>query len=529
MQSPPNPEESGKPADATDAPDLSQPAENNEGYLVARRLGIHTYQEPIAYMRADSHVCRAEGFEAQSRVSLSSGGRSTVATLNIVTEDFLSHAEIGLSEAAWRALGCGEGDSVVVNHARPAESMSYVRGKLYGKRFNEHTAEAVIRDVTHGIYSDIQLSAFLTACAGSRLSTDEIIALTRAMVVAGETLSWPSRPIMDKHCVGGLPGNRTTPLVVAIVAAAGLAMPKTSSRAITSPAGTADTMETLAPVNLSMAQLRDVVDREGGCIAWGGSVSLSPADDILIRVERALDLDSEGQLVASVISKKVAAGSSHVLLDVPVGLTAKVRSEEYAQRLTEQLKATGEALGLRIRCHLSDGSQPIGQGIGPALEARDVLQVFQCEPQAPADLRKHALILAGLLLEMGGKAPDGKGFDKAAEILESGLAWRKFQAICEAQGGMRTPPSAAFQHPVCASRAGIVSYINNRFVSRLAKLAGAPADPAAGLDFHVKLGQKVEPDTPLFTIHAESQGELAYALDFLNTHPEAVRIEEEGL
>src|SRR5690606_33271524 len=166
-------------------------------------------------------------------------------------------------------------------------------------------------------------------------------------------------PVMDKHCVGGLPGNRTTPIVVAIVTACGLVMPKTSSRAITSPAGTADTMEVMAPVELNLTQMRRVVEQEGGCIAWGGSVSLSPADDVLIRVERALDLDSEGQMVASVLSKKVAAGSSHVLLDIPVGATAKVRSHAFGERLAEQLISTGTQLGLQVQTLLSDGSQPV--------------------------------------------------------------------------------------------------------------------------------------------------------------------------
>jgi Thymidine phosphorylase len=153
---------------------------------------------------------------------------------------------------------------------------------------------------------------------------------------------------MDKHSVGGLPGNRTTLLIVPIVAAAGVTMPKTSSRAITSPAGTADTMETLAPVELGQAELRRVVEQEGGCIAWGGAARLSPADDVLIRVERPLDLDSTGQLVASVLSKKAAAGASHVLIDLPVGPTAKIRSVAEAQRLSEHLRHVGEAVGLRV-------------------------------------------------------------------------------------------------------------------------------------------------------------------------------------
>ncbi|MCP5163423.1 MAG: thymidine phosphorylase family protein [Hahellaceae bacterium] len=492
-------------------------------------MHIDTHQEAVIYMREDCYVCRAEGFDAHSRVRISTHSASIIATVNVVSSDLISHQEAGLSESAWKLLQASEGEKAWFAHAAPADSMSAVRGKIYGTPFTNDSASQIITDVTLGRYSDIQLAAFVTACAGSRLDKYEVTALTRAMVAAGSNLDWGREKVMDKHCVGGLPGNRTTPIIVAIVSAAGLIMPKTSSRAITSPAGTADTMETLAPVALSLEKMRSVVEKEGGCIAWGGSVSLSPADDILIRVERALDLDSEGQLVASVISKKVAAGSTHVLIDLPVGLTAKVRSIEFADKLSEMLRYTGTSLGLQIETYYSDGQQPVGQGIGPALEARDILSVLQNKVDAPTDLRERALTLAGKLLEMGGAAPAGEGDAIAESILLSGQAWQKFQAICEAQGGMRSPPVAPFTHIVSSQRSGIISYINNRFVAKLAKLAGAPAAPAAGLDFHIRLGQKVCLGCPLFTIHAETRGELAYAIDFLKAHPDAVRIEDENL
>lgn len=497
-------------------------------FLYLTRLGIDTHQEPVVYMRENCHVCRAEGFTAQGRVLVSVNGRSAICTLDVVTGDFLSHQKAGLSETAWRLLHPEEGDRATFRHAPPVESMSHVRGKLYGKAITDDAAHAIIKDIGEGHYSDIQLSAYVAACAANNLSVEETINITRAMVDAGQRFDWGKDTIvLDKHCVGGLPGNRTTPIVVAIVAANGLMMPKTSSRAITSPAGTADTMETLAPVTLSFERMRQVVEQEGACLAWGGSVSLSPTDDIIIRVERALDLDSEGQLVASVISKKVAAGSTHVLIDIPVGPTAKVRSPELAVHLSEALVATGEALGLKVQTVISDGNQPVGRGIGPALEARDVLAVLQGEAAAPQDLRDRALKLAAALLELGGACEHREGLELATNTLDSGAAWKKFQAVCEAQGGLRKPPESKFRHVIKASRAGVVAVINNRVVSRLASLAGAPNAPSAGLELHVTLGDLVEPGQPLMTLHSEAAGELAYALDFHDAHPDILRIEEE--
>lgn len=503
--------------------------DRNLNYLHLRRMHIDTHQEPVVYMRQDCHVCRSEGFYAHTRVLISTETDQIIATVNVITNGSLSHQEAGLSESAWARLKAKPGERASFHHAQPAESMANVRAKIYGHVFTDSICENIISDITKGYYSDIQLSAFVTACSGNRLNQQEVLSLTKAMIHAGSQLDWGVEKVMDKHCVGGLPGNRTTPIVVAIVTAAGLIMPKTSSRAITSPAGTADTMETLAPVNLSIAQMRQVVEQQGGCIAWGGSVSLSPADDILIQVERALDLDSEGQLVASVLSKKIAAGSTHVLIDLPVGITAKVRNQDYAHILAKHLQKTGEQLNLQVLPVFSDGQQPVGRGIGPALEARDILAVFQNQADAPEDLKHRALVLAGKILEMGGVAAPDRGFHQAEDLLTSGVAWQKFQAICEAQGGMRTPAIAPFKHTVLAPKSGMITFINNRFVSKLAKLAGAPSAATAGLDFYVKLGQNIQSGEPLFDIHAETKGELTYALEFLSTHLDAIRIEEEVL
>jgi thymidine phosphorylase len=493
--------------------------------LRLKRLGIDTYQEPVIYMRSDCHVCRAEGFEAQSRVQVALNNHSIIATLNVVTGELLAPDEAGLSEAAWRLLGAGAGDAVALSHPPVLDSLSRVRAKVYGERLGDADMHAIVRDVAAGRYADIHLSAFIAACAGDRLDLAETVALTRAMIVAGERLVWGRVPVVDKHCVGGLPGNRTTLIVVPIVAAFGLTMPKTSSRAITSPAGTADVMETLSGVELDVPAMRRVVEREGGCIVWGGAMRLSPADDILIRVERPLDLDSEGQLVASILSKKAAAGSSHVVIDIPVGETAKVRSREAAQALSHRLVENGRAIGLTVQTVVTDGSQPVGRGIGPALEARDVLAVLRREVGAPVDLREHALRLAGAVLEFAPGVAPSEGVRLARDILDDGRAWNKFEAICAAQGGLRAPPVAAHTHAVTAARRGRVMAIDNRRLARVAKLAGAPRAPAAGLDLYVPIGTHVEQGQPLFTVHAEAPGELAYALDYIAAQPGIVHVE----
>jgi thymidine phosphorylase len=491
----------------------------------AHRIGLYAQHEAIVLMRRDCHVCRSEGLSSRAQVVLSAGGQEVYATLYQMDDGHLEIDQAGLSEEAWRLLKVAEGDAVGVRHAPALESMSSVRRRIYGSRLDAPAIEAVVRDVAAGRYTDIHLAAFLTASSAMPLDQAETVALTKAMVDVGERLSWKADVVADKHCIGGLPGNRTTPIVVAILAACGLTTPKTSSRAITSPVGTADTMETLAPVDLDLPTMRRVVEAEGGCIVWGGAVNLSPADDVFIRVERVLDVDTEGQLVASVLSKKIAAGSNHLVLDLPVGPTAKVRSEDAAHRLAHRLTEVAARFGVKARCVLTDGSQPVGRGIGPALEARDVLSVLQNAADAPQDLRARACLLAGAALELSGVAKAGEGEGLALATLSDGRAWAKFQRICEAQGGLRTPPDSTVQSPILATRAGRVVHINNRQIATLAKLAGAPDRKAAGLKLEVRLGDEVAAGQPLMTLHAESHGELAYALEYAAAHADLVEIE----
>jgi thymidine phosphorylase len=494
--------------------------------LRARRIGIDTQHEAVVLMHKECSVCRSEGFTAHTRILLRAGERHVIATLYQVTSGLVAPDEAALSESAWVRLGLEDGATISVSHPDSLESMGHVRSRIHGRALPDAALQAIVADVTDGRYSDIELSSFVTACATRPLDEREVLALTRAMVDVGDRLSWGGGTVVDKHSIGGLPGNRTTPIIVPIIAALGLTMPKTSSRAITSPAGTADTMETMAPVDLDIADIHRVVDREGGCIAWGGAVRLSPADDIIIRIERALDIDTEGQMIASVLSKKIAAGSTHLVLDVPVGATAKVRSRAAADDLSAGLQNIAAAFGMKTRVMIGDGAQPIGRGIGPALEARDVLAVLQGRKDAPEDLKARAIALAGALLELGGAAAAGQGEALAAQALADGRAWAKFQRICEAQGGMREPPVSAHRHPLLADHPGRVAEIDNRKISKLAKLAGAPEAKAAGIELHVRLGSRVAAGEPLCTVHGEAPGELSYALQYAAANPGMVRIDE---
>ncbi len=358
----------------------------------------------------------------------------------------------------------------------------------------------------------MEMAAFLVATGQNNLDRDELLYLTRAMLASGERMNWHEALVADKHCIGGIPGNRTSMLVVPIVAAHGMLIPKTSSRAITSPAGTADTMEVLAEVDLTPDQLHDIVRQERGCLAWGGTAKLAPVDDMLISVERPLGIDSQGQMVASILSKKLAAGSTHLIIDIPVGPTAKVRQMRQALALRKLFEFVGDRLNIHLEVMITDGRQPIGRGIGPTLEARDIMQVLENDPDAPADLRQKSLQLAGRIIEFDPDVRGGQGYAIARDILESGRALAKMQALIQAQGSkpINLHPSNLCQE-VYADCNGLVTSIDNLQMAKIARMAGAPMMKKAGVDLLKKLGNLVEKGDILYQIFAEFPADFKFA------------------
>lgn len=497
---------------------------NKSNKLKLVRLGIDTQDELIIFIHAGCFICKSEGFSALAQVVVTFHNTSIVAMVNIVQSEILKSCEASLSERAWQRLGVDEGDYISLSHLTPVASLSYVRSKVHGNELSALEFDAIFEDIVAGRYSNIHLSSFVTACANNNLSIKEIVYLTQAMVKTGDQLCWDYPLVVDKHSVGGIPGNRTTPIVVAIIASAGLIIPKTSSRAITSPAGTADTVETMTPVNLTAERIKKVVAAEGGCMVWGGALKLSPADDIMIKVERVLDLDPIGQMIASVLSKKTAIGATHVVIDIPVGSTAKIRSELAFFKLKEYFELVGRALGLHIYALQSDGRQPLGKGIGPALEALDILAVLRNDKNAPLDLKRKAIEIAAVILELGKKIPLDKAKEHATQLLENGTAYKKFLAICEAQGGFREPLVKSITHDIVSTQSGLITEIDNRNLAKIAKLAGAPQDIAAGIEFFAKIGTHVEPGQVLYRIHAESKGALQYSLSYACSAPTIVKI-----
>lgn len=449
------------------------------------------------------------------RVLITASGKAIIAVADLA-KNFLRGDEVSLSKETLSFLRVKAGASVDIKAAPTPESTGFILKKLRGKSLSKEEIRNIVQDIVENALLDAEIAYFVSAVYEQGMNFHELVSLTQAMCDTGSRLRWGSHAIADKHSIGGVAGNRTTPLVISICAVAGILLPKTSSRAITSASGTADVMETITHVEFSPEELQKIVRKTGACFAWGGSLGLAPADDKLIRVERLLNVDPESQLIASILSKKLATGSTHVLIDIPYGWGAKV-SYSQARRLKNTFLKLGNHFGIEMRVVLTDGSQPIGNGIGPLLEIRDVLSVLH-RKDPPKDLERKSLYLAGILLEMMKKAKRGEGEHLAQRILDSGAAFEKFNEILIAQGRKPLPRKLARYHSsIFAKQNRIIRYIDNRKINLLARLLGCPQDKASGIYLHKHIGDAVKRGDTLLTFYAESKKKLKEALHYYHT------------
>ncbi len=478
--------------------------------LIVELLNITTGGNRIAVV--SQQTANSLGVHSSDRIKITVGDRALIAIANIA-ENFPDN-RIGVFEETEAALNLKGDEIAQVQLAPLPESLFNIRAKLRGERLREKDIVAIVKDVVERHLSSTEIAAFLTALSIHGLSTAETEALSIAMITTGKSLNFGRSPILDKHSVGGIPGDKTSMLVVPIVAAAGFTIPKTSSRAITSPAGTADRVETLCPVNLSINEIKCVVEKTNGCLVWGGSLELAPADDLFIQVEYPLGIDP--MLLPSILSKKKAIGATHVAIDIPTGTGAKIKTLQEAYTLASDFVDMGKRLGLTIQCALTFGDQPLGCSMGPALEAKEALATLM--GGGPPDLREKAISLSSMLFEMVGvENPRGK----AEQIIDSGQALKKMCEIIEAQGGdpkvkPEDLPVGPKHAAVRSEKAGKVLWLSTDDLVRIARAAGAPKEKGAGIILNAKLGENVRKDGILLEIYAERSSKLTAALELAN-------------
>ena len=477
--------------------------------LKAKYIDMDT-GEITALLRTED--CFEIGVHEGGRVKVKHEG-STVTAIVQTTESVLKEGEIGLLGKAFAFIGPEKGELLDVMSTGKPESVEFIKKKMDGLELSTEEIRTLVTDISTHTLSSIELAAYVTSLHINGMNIRETADLTLAMVETGETIEFDRYPVFDFHSVGGVPGNKVTLIVVPIVAAAGLLIPKTSSRAISSAAGTADIVEVFANVDFEVKELKNIAETIGGIMAWGGGLNLAPADDVIVRVEHPLGIDPHAQLLASVMSKKKAVGADFLLIDIPMGDGTKVPNMETAKAYAKDFVDLGEMLGIKVECAVTYGGQPVGRAIGPALEAKEAISVLE-GAKSPNSVVEKALMLAGIILEMGG-VPGGSV--RAKEILESGEALAKFREIVGAQGGNPNIKSSDINPgklsvSVLAKKSGYIGGIKNKDLVRIARAAGAPKDKGAGVVIIKKVGSTVQAGDPLLIIYADNENKLKDAL-----------------
>ncbi|MBS3134896.1 AMP phosphorylase [Candidatus Woesearchaeota archaeon] len=447
------------------------------------------------------------------RILIKKNGKKVISVVDFSENHFIKRGEIGLFDEVLNNLG-GKKGYVNINLAQRLKSLGYIKKKLEGKKLNKKEIFEIIKDINSNNLNEAELTYFVSGCYSHGLDMTEIEYLTESIVKVGHKLNLKRHPIVDKHSIGGIPGNRTTMVVVPIIASLGFTIPKTSSRAISSPAGTADTMEALANVSFEVRDIEKIVEKTNACMVWGGGVDLASADDKMIKVRNPLRLDPHGLLLASIMAKKKAVNASHVLIDIPLGNGAKIESLIEAVKLKRKFTELGKKLRIKIKVIITDGKQPIGNGVGPNLEAIDVLKVLMGD--GPKDLMNKSIKMSTIILKML-KIKDAK--KKVLDSLNSGKAYEKMKEIIKAQKGNIFRPEqlkyGKFRKDIHSTRNGKVKKIDNKDVSKIARMSGAPADKTAGIYLNKKLKDKVKKGELLFTVYSDSKKRLDYALEMI--------------
>lgn len=455
------------------------------------------------------------GVHSTDRVKVSNKGREAVCIVDI-SKSWVNRGEIGVYKEVESSSMIKTADIIDVYPAGAPRSLEFITKKMNGARLSKQEMFAIVKDTVDRKLSDIELTAFVSALHFRGMSMDETVALSTSMAETGKALGIKEKIIVDKHSLGGVPGDKTTMLVVPIIAAAGYTIPKTSSRAITSAAGTADRVECLCPVNLGAGEILRTVEKTNGCMAWGGAVDLAPADDAFIQVEYPLSIDP--LLLPSVMSKKKAVGATHVVIDMPTGRGAKLKTIGEAHTLAKDFIELGKQMGIVVNCVLTFGEQPIGHAVGPALEAREALSAIS-NLAAPPDLVEKVVNIAGSLLELAGEK---NGKDLAYKLLKSGSAERKLRQIIEAQGGdpKIKPDGIGIGSHVAEIRSkadGTIWWIANHDIVKIAREAGTPKDKGSGILLRKKIGDTVKKGEVIMEIYSENDRKLHDAIALAET------------
>jgi AMP phosphorylase len=462
------------------------------------------------------HPNTAKKISAQNldRIEFKKKKLNTVFVLD-TSYTYVDENHIGIFKDSAKEYNLKDEEEIDISILSPPPSTRYIHNKIHNQSLTEEQIKELVTEINKNSLSDVELSAFVTACQINGLTIEEITYFCRSLVEIGDKIDFEDEVILDKHSIGGING-RVSMIVTPIIASFGYKMPKTASRSITSATGTADAMEVLAPVSFDVSTIKKIVKEINGVVVWEGKFDLCPVDNKLIDIEHALNINPEGIMISSILSKKKSIGSTHLIIDLPVGKEMKITNMEDAERLAKKFLVISKMLGIKTKVLITDGKTPCGNSFGCALEAKSVLEIL--EGKYFDNLAEKSCEIAGELLELVGRAKKNEGYHLAKKSVVNKQALTKFKEIIKAQGGSifksEDVPKSKFKKTILSPLEGTIVDMDVIKLTNLAKLCGAPSDPLAGVLIVKSVGETIDKNQPLFEIHSDSETKLNNAYNY---------------
>lgn len=440
-----------------------------------------------------------------------------------LTNDLVDFWEVWITKDIYEKYNLKEWDIISISAVKTNPiSLKAIKKKLLGNKLNEEEIKALMRDMTDGKISDI-LSAYYAACSFTYSSDQEELYLTAKYSAEMWDMIRFDHDTAVKYCIGWVPWNETTMIIVPILWSLWISSPKTFSKAITSPAATWECVEVLMDIEFSVEEMKKLVRKTGSCLAWWKNLKFAPANDKIIKVSYPLQTEAYSKIAVSIMAKIYAWWTKYCLIDLPVGEYWKIKDLKTAKRVRWHFEYIWKKLWMKINVDITNADAPIGKWIGGVLQVREVLRILQNKENISLDLKNKSIELAANLIELVWLAKWKKAKILAKKQLESGKAWEYMQKLINSQNSLhkRKPdkknvsylwvidsedlPLWEFNQKFFAEKTGIIKEIDVNNLKEISKKLWAPLDKKAWFYLYKQVGDKIEKWEPLFELYSSDK------------------------
>ena len=432
----------------------------------------------------------------------------------VLTDKYVRANEIGVTNDFLAEYPIMQWDTVLVSFVKNNPlSMQAIRKKLLWKKISDEEIDAIIEDIKEKKIHDLVLAYYVATSFFYKSDVHELAYTTKATAYSWDMYRFPWI-VAWKYCIWWVPGNETTLVVIPILASLWLTVPKSFSKAITSPAATGECVNVLMDIEFDKQEVIRITDKVWACLVWNEKLNLAPVNDRIIKVSAPLWMEPYARMISSIMAKNYAMWINHCLIDIPMWPTAKVATLSDARRVAKRFKEIWEYLGIKMDVQITDGKQPIGKWIWACLQAREALRILQQHSDKSKDLEDKCIFLASRLLLLCGVADSmGNAQKLAIAQLKNWEARKKLQEIIKAQNWNPNIKSedielGKFSYDVVAQKDCVIKKVDMKLLNTMVRWLWAPKEYRAWIYLHKKLWDKVKKWQVIYTMYSPSENKM---------------------